>query len=293
MASTKEINQPNFYSQSIEESLSQLEVDPKNGLTTSESETRLNEYGKNKLEEKKRKSIFMMFVEQLNDYLIYVLFAAVAITFFMGEYTDGIIILIVIFINAFLGLFQEIRANNAIDALKNLSHPKALVRRDGKTMEIDSELLVPGDIVLLEAGRIIPADLRLVESASLQIDESALTGESVAAEKDAEVQLEEDYIPLGDRINLAYMSTLVTYGRGSGVVIGTANNTEVGKIAGYLDSDDNEKTPLEIRLDHLGKTLGKIAIGVCILIFIISLLSSYCILRFESQLFCLFIWLWL
>ena len=270
MASTKEINQPNFYSQSIEESLSQLEVDPKNGLTTSESETRLNEYGKNKLEEKKRKSIFMMFVEQLNDYLIYVLFAAVAITFFMGEYTDGIIILIVIFINAFLGLFQEIRANNAIDALKNLSHPKALVRRDGKTMEIDSELLVPGDIVLLEAGRIIPADLRLVESASLQIDESALTGESVAAEKDAEVQLEEDYIPLGDRINLAYMSTLVTYGRGSGVVIGTANNTEVGKIAGYLDSDDNEKTPLEIRLDHLGKTLGKIAIGVCILIFIIS-----------------------
>jgi Ca2+-transporting ATPase len=111
----------------------------------------------------------------------------------------------------------------------------------------------------------------LVESASLQIDESASTGESVAAEKDAEVKLEEDYIPLGDRINLAYMSTLVTYGRGSGVVIGTANNTEVGKIAGYLDSDDNEKTPLEIRLDHLGKTLGKIAIGVCILIFIISL----------------------
>lgn len=270
MASTKEINQPNFYSQSIEESLSQLEVDPKNGLTSPESETRLNEYGKNKLEEKKRKSIFMMFVEQLNDYLIYVLFAAVAITFFMGEYTDGVIILIVIFINAFLGLFQEIKANNAIDALKNLSHPKALVRRDGKTMEIDSELLVPGDIVLLEAGRIIPADLRLVESASLQIDESALTGESVAAEKDAEVKLEEDYIPLGDRINLAYMSTLVTYGRGSGVVIGTANNTEVGKIAGYLDSDDNEKTPLEIRLDHLGKTLGKIAIGVCILIFIIS-----------------------
>jgi len=270
MASKTENNLPNFYSKSIEDTLIQLNVNSKIGLSNAESESRLIENGKNRLLEKKKKSIFIMFLQQLNDYLIYVLFAAVAITFFMGHYTDGIIILIVILINAFLGLYQEIKASNAIDALRNLSHPKAVVRREGSISEIDSEFIVPGDIVLLEAGRVIPADLRLIESANLQIDESALTGESVPAEKVADIKLEDDYISLGDRINLAYMSTLVTYGRGVGVVVGTANNTEVGKIAGFLNADDNEKTPLEIRLDHLGKTLGKIAIAVCVLIFIIS-----------------------
>lgn len=259
-----------IYSSSIDEALNTMEVNPSEGLSNSEVEKRLQEYGKNKLQEQKRKSIWRIFFEQLNDALIYVLFAAVGITFFMGEYTDGIIILIVILINAFLGLFQEVRANNAIEALRNLSHPKAVVKRDGKVVEIDSELLVPGDIVLLEAGRYIPADLRLIETANLQIDESALTGESVAAEKDAEAKFDEEYIPLGDRINLAYMSTLVTYGRGVGLVIGTSNQTEVAKIAGFLESDESEETPLEIRLDHLGKTLGKVAIGICVVIFIIS-----------------------
>ncbi len=259
-----------IYSSSIDEALNTMEVKPSEGLSNTEVEKRLQEYGKNKLQEQKRKSIWRIFFEQLNDALIYVLFAAVGITFFMGEYTDGIIILIVILINAFLGLFQEVRANNAIEALRNLSHPKAVVKRDGKVVEIDSELLVPGDIVLLEAGRYIPADLRLIETANLQIDESALTGESVAAEKDAEAKFDEEYIPLGDRINLAYMSTLVTYGRGVGLVIGTSNQTEVGKIAGFLESDESEETPLEIRLDHLGKTLGKVAIGICVVIFIIS-----------------------
>ncbi|MBV2227424.1 MAG: cation-translocating P-type ATPase [Sphingobacterium mizutaii] len=260
----------NSYSLSVEESLQNMGVNPSEGLSGPEVEKRLQEYGKNKLQEQKRKSIFRIFFEQLNDALIYVLFAAVGITFFMGEYTDGIIILIVILINAFLGLFQEVRANNAIDALRNLSHPKAIVRREGKVLEIDSELLVPGDIVMLEAGRYIPADLRLIESANLQIDESALTGESVAAEKDAGTKFDEEYIPLGDRINLAYMSTLVTYGRGVGLVIGTSNQTEVGKIAGFLDTGETEETPLEIRLDHLGRTLGKVAIGICVVIFIIS-----------------------
>lgn len=270
MAEEQKTISNNSYSLSVEESLQKMGVNPSEGLSGPEVEKRLQEYGKNKLQEQKRKSIFRIFFEQLNDALIYVLFAAVGITFFMGEYTDGIIILIVILINAFLGLFQEVRANNAIDALRNLSHPKAIVKREGKVVEIDSELLVPGDIVMLEAGRYIPADLRLLESANLQIDESALTGESVAAEKDAEAKLDEEYIPLGDRINLAYMSTLVTYGRGVGLVIGTSNQTEVGKIAGFLDTGETEETPLEIRLDHLGKTLGKVAIGICVVIFIIS-----------------------
>jgi len=270
MAEEQKTISNNSYSLSVEESLQKMGVNPSEGLSGPEVEKRLQEYGKNKLQEQKRKSIFRIFFEQLNDALIYVLFAAVGITFFMGEYTDGIIILIVILINAFLGLFQEVRANNAIDALRNLSHPKAIVRREGKVLEIDSELLVPGDIVMLEAGRYIPADLRLIESANLQIDESALTGESVAAEKDAGAKFDEEYIPLGDRINLAYMSTLVTYGRGVGLVIGTSNQTEVGKIAGFLDTGETEETPLEIRLDHLGKTLGKVAIGICVVIFIIS-----------------------
>ncbi|WFB65178.1 cation-translocating P-type ATPase [Sphingobacterium sp. WM] len=270
MTENKEPSSNNPYSISLEEFVNQLDSNLSDGLTNEQVESRLNEYGKNKLQQESRKSIFRIFIDQLNDALIYVLFAAVGITFFMGEYTDGIIILVVILINAFLGLFQEVRANNAIDALRNLSHPKAIVRRGGKVVEVDSELLVPGDLVLLEAGRYVPADLRLIESANLQIEESALTGESVPAEKSADANLEDEYIPIGDRINLAFMSTLVTYGRGVGIVFGTANQTEVGKIAGLLDSETAEKTPLEIRLDHLGKTLGKLAIGICIIIFIIS-----------------------
>ncbi|OYD41019.1 cation-translocating P-type ATPase [Sphingobacterium cellulitidis] len=270
MTENKEPTSNNPYSISLEEFVNQLDSNLSDGLTNEQVESRLNEYGKNKLQQQSRKSIFRIFIDQLNDALIYVLFAAVGITFFMGEYTDGIIILVVILINAFLGLFQEVRANNAIDALRNLSHPKAIVRRGGKVVEVDSELLVPGDLVLLEAGRYVPADLRLIESANLQIEESALTGESVPAEKSAEANLEDEYIPIGDRVNLAFMSTLVTYGRGVGIVFATANQTEVGKIAGLLDSETAEKTPLEIRLDHLGKTLGKLAIGICIVIFIIS-----------------------
>lgn len=270
MTENKEPSSNNPYSISLEEFVNQLDSNLSDGLTNEQVESRLNEYGKNKLQQQSRKSIFRIFIDQLNDALIYVLFAAVGITFFMGEYTDGIIILVVILINAFLGLFQEVRANNAIDALRNLSHPKAIVRRGGKVVEVDSELLVPGDLVLLEAGRYVPADLRLIESANLQIEESALTGESVPAEKSAEANLEDEYIPIGDRVNLAFMSTLVTYGRGVGIVFATANQTEVGKIAGLLDSETSEKTPLEIRLDHLGKTLGKLAIGICIIIFIIS-----------------------
>lgn len=270
MASKEDKETVHYYNQSIEDVLSALDVDPKIGLNSADLEGRLHRFGKNKLNEQKRKSIIKIFLEQLNDALIYVLFVAVAITIFMGEYTDGIIILIVILINAFLGLYQELKANNAIDALKNLSHPKALVRRSGEIREVDSEELLPGDIVILETGRYIPADLRLIETANLKIDESALTGESVSSDKDAAIVLNNEYIPLGDRVNLAYMSTLVTYGRGIGVVIGTATHTEVGKIAGYLQNEETEKTPLEIRLDHLGKTLGKLAIGICVLIFVIS-----------------------
>lgn len=261
---------PLYHAKSIEEVTAKYNTSVSSGLSANEVKERQAEYGSNKLKTHKRKSIFLMFVSQLHDALIYVLLGAVVITTVMGEYMDGIIITAVILVNATLGVVQEIRAGNAIEALRNMAVPKALVKRDNQIKEINSEEIVPGDIVILDAGRYVPADLRLIESANLQIDESTLTGESVAVTKDATTVFPEEYIPPGDRTNLAYMSTLVTYGRGIGIAVGTGRNTEVGKIASILGEEDQAKTPLEIRLDQLGKTLGKVAIAICLLIFAIS-----------------------
>ncbi|MDY0090886.1 MAG: cation-translocating P-type ATPase [Flavobacteriaceae bacterium] len=263
-------NTPLFYTQTTSQSLDYYKVNTALGLSEEEAQQRLKQYGHNKLQTHKRKSIFMMFVSQLQDALIYVLMGATLITMLMGEYVDGIIIMAVIFINATLGVIQEVRAGNAIDALRDLATPKALVKRNGQVKEINSEEIVPGDLIVLDAGRYIPADLRLIETANLQIDESALTGESVAVEKEADTVFSNQYIPLGDRTNLAYMTTLVTYGRGIGMVIGTGANTEVGAISTMLSKEDQTKTPLEIRLDKLGKTLGIGAIVICVVIFVIS-----------------------
>lgn len=263
-----------WFTKSTEQILTELAVDPQTGLLEQEAGARLAKYGTNKLQAQKKKSVFQLFVAQLKDTLIYVLLGAVIITVFMGEYIDAVIILLVISINAVLGVVQEVKAGNAIEALRKLSSPKALVKRDGHALELESEKLVPGDIILLDAGRFVAADLRLIESANLQIEESALTGESVPAEKNANVMLQDRETPLGDRVNSAFMSTLVTYGRGVGVVVGTGMNTEIGKIAGIINEEVEEKTPLEKRLDELGKTLGKIAIGVCLLMFIIAYLQE-------------------
>src|SRR5690554_886236 len=263
-------NTPLFYTQTTSQSLDYYKVNTALGLSEEEAQKRLNQYGHNKLQTHKRKSIFMMFVSQLQDALIYVLMGATLITMLMGEYVDGIIIMAVIFINATIGVIQEVRAGNAIDALRDLATPKALVKRNGQVKEINSEEIVAGDLIILDAGRYIPADLRLIETANLQIDESALTGESVAVEKEADAVFSNQYIPLGDRTNLAYMTTLVTYGRGIGMVIGTGVNTEVGAISTMLSKEDQTKTPLEIRLDKLGKTLGIGAIVICVVIFVIS-----------------------
>jgi len=255
---------------SIDETLQTLQTDARNGLSDQEAEQRLQKYGLNKLQAAKRKSILQLFLAQLNDALIYVLFGAVLITSFMGEYIDAIIILLVIIINAVLGVVQEVKAGNAIDALRKLSAPKALVKRNGQVREIDSDKIVPGDILILDAGRFVAADLRLIESANLQIEESALTGESVPAEKNAKSVFTDPETPLGDRLNSAFMSTVVTYGRGTGVVVRTGMETEVGKIAGIIDQEQTTKTPLEKRLDGLGKTLGQIAVGICVLMFLIG-----------------------
>lgn len=262
-----------WYSKSVQEVLEEFKVDPAIGLSEADAKARMEQYGPNKLTDLQKKSILQMFVAQLKDWLIYVLFAAVIITIFLGEYIDAVIILLVIILNAVLGVVQEVKAGNAIEALQKMSSPKSLVRRDGQVKEIDSEQVVPGDILILDTGRFISADLRLIETANLQVEESALTGESVPSEKDA-LLIHDLKTPLGDRENLAFMSTMVTYGRGSGVAIATGMKTEVGNIASIIEGEEEAKTPLEIRLNNLGKTLGKIAIGICIFIFVVSLIQG-------------------
>ncbi len=263
-----------WFSKSIEDVLKEINVDALSGLSEEEAKVRLEKYGANQLQSKKKKNIFQLFIAQLQEWLIYVLFAAVVITLFMGEYIDATIIILVIITNAVLGVIQEVKAGKAIEALQKMSFPKALVRRNGEVIEINSHEVVPGDILMLDAGRFISADIRLIESANLQIEESALTGESVPADKDATQIHNELKTSLGDRMNMAYMSTLVTSGRGIGVVVETGMNTEVGKIADLINTEKKEKTPLEIRLDKLGKTLGMFAIGICVLIFVISLFQG-------------------
>ncbi len=263
-----------WFSKAREDVLKELNVNPLTGLSTQEVAARIEKYGRNKLKGKPKKSILSLFLAQLKDMLIYVLLGAAVITLFIGEYVDSIIILLVVVLNAVIGVAQETKAEKAVEALQQMTTPKSLVRRDGEVKEISSEEVVPGDIIILDAGRYIPADLRLIESANLQIEESALTGESVPSNKDSEKIYSDPKTPLGDKSNMAFMSTLATYGRGEGVVVATAMETEIGKIAQILDEDNAELTPLQKRLDELGRILGFLAIGICALIFIIAIIQK-------------------
>lgn len=263
-----------WFSKSTEAVLEEYKADPAQGLSEEEALTRLKKSGPNKLRAEKKKSIFLLFIAQLKNWLIYILLGAVAITLFMGEYVDAVIILLVININAVLGVIQEVKAGKAIEALQKLTFPKALVRRNGEVKEIESEKIVPGDIIILDAGRIISADLRLIESNNLQVDESSLTGESVPSQKDATLIHEDLKTAVGDRANSVFMSTIITSGRGVGIAVGTGMNTEIGKIASLINKENKSRTPLEIRLDKLGKTLGIIAVAICLIIFIIALLQG-------------------
>ena len=245
-----------------------------NGLSSSEAKSRLEKNGLNKLQGKKKKTMLQLFFSQINDVMIYILLIAAIISFAVGEVSDSIIILIVIFINALIGVIQESKAEKALEALKNMSTPKALVRRDGNTMEIPSEEVVVGDIVIIDAGRYIPADLRIIESANLKIEESAFTGESVPSEKTSAVINEDKEVPIGDQHNMAFMSTLVTYGRGVGIAVNTGMETQIGKIAKMLDEEEDNTTPLQKKLAQLGKTLGFAAVGVSIVMFIVSMFQG-------------------
>lgn len=259
-----------WFQKSQEEVLNELQVESSTGLSTQEVALRKEKYGENKLQEKKKKTLIQLFLAQLQDALIYVLLAASVVTLFVGEYADTVIILAVVFLNAAIGVIQENKAEKAIEALNKLTTPRSLVRRNGEVTEINSTDIVPGDIVILDAGRYVPADLRLISSANLQIEESALTGESVPSDKFYDRIFQDDKMPLGDQANMAFMSTLVTYGRGEGVVVSTGMETIVGEIAKSLNEEVDGMTPLQKRMDELGKTLGKLALGITILMFVIG-----------------------
>lgn len=263
-----------WFNKNPKEVINELSTDLINGLSSSEAKLRLTKYGLNKIQGKKKKSIFQLFLAQINDIMIYILLIAAIISFVVGEFSDSIIILIVIFINAIIGVIQESKAEKALEALKSMSTPKAIVKRDGNIIEIPSEEVVIGDIIIIDAGRYIPADLRIVEAANLKIEESAFTGESVPSEKNSNTITEGKDVPIGDQHNMAFMSTLVTYGRGIGIVVNTGMNTEIGKIAKMLDSEDENTTPLQKKLAQLGKILGFAAVGISIIMFLISLFQG-------------------
>ncbi|MGT2934405.1 cation-translocating P-type ATPase [Streptococcus castoreus] len=253
---SKEQRHEAFYTQNEETVLTQLETS-REGLTSVEAQKRLAEYGRNELTEGEKRSVLMKFLDQFKDLMIIILLVAAVlsvITEGMEGLTDAVIILAVVVLNAAFGVYQEGQAEAAIEALKSMSSPLARIRRDGHVIEVDSKELVPGDIVLLEAGDVVPADMRLLEVNSLKIEEAALTGESVPVEKDLSTPVSED-AGIGDRVNMGYQNSNVTYGRGMGVVTNTGMYTEVGHIAGMLANADETDTPLKQNLDNLSKIL--------------------------------------
>ncbi len=264
----------------IEDVLKQLESDPQKGLNESEVSSRLQRYGKNRLKEKKKKSNFQRFIDQFKDVMIIILIIAAVISFGVvvyegnwGELFEPALILLIVILNAVMGVYQEGKAEKALDALKNMSAPHARVIRDGKESVIDASMLVPGDIIHLEAGDFVPADARLIISAGLKSEESALTGESVPSEKNHSAEIEEN-APLGDRSNMVFSGCSITYGTATAIVVGTGMNTEMGKIADLLAGESETQTPLQKKLAQLGKYLGFVALGACAVILVVGLLNG-------------------
>lgn len=267
-----------WYSLEKQEVSTKLNTDIEKGISSDLANERLKSFGYNELIGKKGITFWQMLLSQFQDFLVLILIGASLVSAIIGEVTDAVVIILIVVLNAALGVIQESRANKALEALKKMAAPEAKVIRDGKIIEIPARELVPGDLVLLEAGNYVPADLRLVESINLKIEEASLTGESVPAEKNAEIVFNKE-VPLGDRSNSAFMSTVVTYGRGKGIVVGTGMNTEIGLIAEMLESYEEESTPLQKKLGELGKVLGIASLAICGIVFILGLIRGVPILE--------------
>jgi len=257
----------------VEEVIQKLDTHIEKGLTNRQAAERLTKFGSNTLTEAKRPGLFALILDQLKSFVVILLIAASLISIFLREWVDAIAILIIVILNAVLGVIQESRAEQALAALKKLAAPEASVLRDGHRQSIPAAELVPGDIVFIETGNYIPADMRLLDTANLKIQEAALTGESQPVEKTTSAILDKE-LPAGDRKNTAFMGTLVTYGRGYGVVTSTGMHTELGMVASMLQSVKEEATPLQKRLDQLGKTLGWGALVICAFVFIGEILQG-------------------
>ncbi len=258
---------------SIEETARELGTHLSNGLTGAEARARLERNGPNELKEKPRPGFLSLLFDQFKDFLIIILILSAVLSVFLGEWIDAIVILAIVALNSIIGVVQESKAEASLAALKKMSAPNARVIRDGHQLTIPARELVVGDLVLVEAGNYIPADLRLVEAVNLKSEEASLTGESVPVDKNARIILEED-APLGDRDNMAFSSMLVTYGRGSGIVIAAGMDTQLGQIAELLQSSEEGLTPLQIKLDQLGRTLGIVALSVCAFILVFGLIRD-------------------
>ncbi|MEA4971965.1 MAG: calcium-translocating P-type ATPase, PMCA-type [Candidatus Metalachnospira sp.] len=271
----------NWHSRTVDETSIMFQTDVKNGLDSDEAKKRLEEYGENTIESGiKKRGIVRRFFEQLNDIMVIILISSAAASFIVswlkGEngFTDSLIIIMIVILNAVLGVVQESKAEKAIEELKKMTVPHARVLRDGHIVQIESDYVVPGDILVLETGDKIAADARLISTGSIKTDESALTGESVPVSKDAKLKFNEKTQP-ADRKNMVFSSTYITYGKGRAIVTATGMETEVGKIAAMIADDSIAETPLQKRLDSTGKILGVSAIAICGLIFFIGLLRKY------------------
>jgi len=264
---------PHWHAESAAAVCQQLGCDPQRGLAGADAATRFADYGPNQLEEKTGRSPWRMLLDQFTDFMILVLLVAAIISGLVGDFEDTLAIIVIIVLNAVIGFIQEFRAERAMAALKRMAESSARVVRDGQTLQLNAPALVPGDLVLLEAGNVIPADLRLLHSAQLRIDESTLTGESIVSEKQT-VPVPEETQALGDRSCMAYKGTIVSHGRGSGVVVATGMRTELGRIAALLNASPELRTPMQIRLARLGQRLAIAALVICVLVFVTGILRG-------------------
>jgi len=258
-----------WYAMGVGEVLQHLATPVERGLSSEEAQIRLDKYGPNQLAEAPHTTLLQMIVEQFKDFVVLLLVGAAVVSAFLGDYKEAAAIFAIVVLNALLGVVQQHRAEEALAALRRMAAPEAQVIRDGHRLTIPSHALVPGDIVLMESGNFVPADVRLLEAVNLRVEEAALTGESVAVQKDANIQLKAD-IPIGDRKNTAFMGTTVAYGRGRGVVVSTGMRTQIGLIAQMLQSVEREPTPLQRKLGQLGRTLGWGALAVCAIVFLVG-----------------------